>query len=349
MGVTTDQVLGKQDVESPAVSLGIKMLEQIITYRTLLDGDESRVFSLDSRTRKYDRLSYSEEFMAFMHCLYATRFLIMYDWMPRQIWGERFLNDRERLERADLLTLRLLLTAAARNDHFCDGYLGSLYTGGQLPTIMARLVEIHRELASGRHGWRQVTCGPLPDERTGHLFEYHNFDTMYWVDPGRFLAGGYPGDLDPAKAREKIRFLIKSGIRQVVNLMEKDEVNGTGEPFRPYAADLHELARQAGSDIKICTIEIKDVTAPSKLQMKYILDTVDQALEEDRPVYVHCWGGRGRTGTAAGCYLVRHDLVEAEEALNYLKSIRKDIVKGDKPSPETSQQRSMVRNWKVGE
>lgn len=349
MGVTTDQVMSNQDVENPAVSPGIKVLEQIIAYRALLDGDESRVFSLDSRTRKYDRLSYSEEFMAFMHCLYATRFLIMYDWMPRQIWGERFLNDRERLERADLLTLRLLLTAAARNDHFCDGYLGSLYTGGQLPTIMARLVEIHRELTSGRHRWRQVTCGPLPNNQSVHLYGYEKFDTMYWVDPGRLLAGGYPGDLNLAKAREKIKFLVDCGIRQVVNLMEKDEVNGTGEPFQPYAADLQELARQASSDVKICTIEVKDVTAPSKLQMKYILDTVDQALGEDRPVYVHCWGGRGRTGTVAGCYLVRHDLVEAKEALKYLESIRKDIVKGEKPSPETSQQRAMVRKWKVGE
>lgn len=347
--MTTDQFMGNQDVENPAVSPGIKMLEQIIAYRALLDGDESRLFSLDRRTRQYDRLSYSDEFMAFMHCLYATQFLIMYDWMPRQIWGERFLNDRERLERADLLTLRLLLTAAARNDHFCDGYLGSLYTDGRLPTIMARLVEIHRELASGRHRWRQVTCGPVPDERTGHSFEYQNFDTMYWVDPGRFLAGGYPGDLDPDKAREKIKFLVDCGIRQVVNLMEKDEVNGTGEPFQPYAADLQELARQAGSDVKICSIEVKDVTAPSVRQMKGILDTVDRALEEDRPVYVHCWGGRGRTGTVAGCYLVRHDLVEAKEALNYLKSIRKDIVKGEKPSPETSQQRDRVRKWKVGE
>ncbi len=176
MGVTTDQFMGNQDVENPAVSPGIKMLEQIIAYRALLDGDESRLFSLDRRTRQYDRLSYSDEFMAFMHCLYATQFLIMYDWMPRQIWGERFLNDRERLERADLLTLRLLLTAAARNDHFCDGYLGSLYTGGQ-STIMARLVK-STESSPGRHPWRQVICGPLPNNQSDHLYGYEKFDTI---------------------------------------------------------------------------------------------------------------------------------------------------------------------------
>ena len=35
---------------------------------------------------------------------------------------------------------------------------------------------------------------------------------------------------------------------------------------------------------------------------------VDDALGEGRTVYVHCWGGIGRTGTVVGCWLVRHGL-----------------------------------------
>ena len=37
----------------------------------------------------------------------------------------------------------------------------------------------------------------------------------------------------------------------------------------------------------------------------------DEGLE---PVYVHCWGGIGRTGTVVGCWLVRHGMT-GDEAL----------------------------------
>lgn len=43
---------------------------------------------------------------------------------------------------------------------------------------------------------------------------------------------------------------------------------------------------------------------PTVDQMRAILDAIDRAAGSI--VYVHCWGGHGRTGTVAGCYLVRH-------------------------------------------
>ena len=50
-------------------------------------------------------------------------------------------------------------------------------------------------------------------------------------------------------------------------------------------------------------IPVRDVSVPSKDGMVMILDRIDQALAQQRPVYVHCWGGKGRTGTVVGCYL----------------------------------------------
>ena len=40
--------------------------------------------------------------------------------------------------------------------------------------------------------------------------------------------------------------------------------------------------------------------------MASILDAIDAALDGGKTVYVHCWGGVGRTGTVVGCWLVRH-------------------------------------------
>ncbi|WP_374108489.1 hypothetical protein [Nostoc sp. XA010] len=34
------------------------------------------------------------------------------------------------------------------------------------------------------------------------------------------------------------------------------------------------------------------------------LPPIDRALNGQEKVYVHCWGGIGRTGIVVGCYLV---------------------------------------------
>ena len=55
-------------------------------------------------------------------------------------------------------------------------------------------------------------------------------------------------------------------------------------------------------------------------------------------------GGHGRTGAAVGCYLVRHGLT-GEEALAEVRRLHAAMADRYKPSPETPEQRALVRNW----
>ncbi|GIS99317.1 MAG: hypothetical protein CM1200mP26_10300 [Acidimicrobiales bacterium] len=55
---------------------------------------------------------------------------------------------------------------------------------------------------------------------------------------------------------------------------------------------------------------------------RLILDDLDSFLEQGRNVYVHCWGGSGRTGTIIGCWIRRHGLADADETLDCLTSLR---------------------------
>ena len=73
--------------------------------------------------------------------------------------------------------------------------------------------------------------------------------------------------------------------------------------------------------------------------MTTILDALDSALAAGHTVYLHCHGGRGRTGTVVGCWLVRHGLT-GEQALDRIADLR-----GDDESPETDEQRAFVLNW----
>ena len=73
-----------------------------------------------------------------------------------------------------------------------------------------------------------------------------------------------------------------------------------------------------------------------------ILDRIEQSIEHGRPVYTHCWSGRGRTGTVVGCYLARHGYASWQKIIEIIQDIRKNTIDHDHPSPEASEELDMV-------
>jgi len=64
-------------------------------------------------------------------------------------------------------------------------------------------------------------------------------------------------------------------------------------------------------------------------------------------VYVHCWGGIGRTGTVVGCWLVRHGLDDGDP-VRTIARLRRRTPDAWAASPQTAAQRAMVTEWKRG-
>jgi protein-tyrosine phosphatase len=79
--------------------------------------------------------------------------------------------------------------------------------------------------------------------------------------------------------------------------------------------------------------------------MRNILDEIDTAISQNKSVYVHCWGGKGRTGTVVGCYLARHGYAQGQAVLDLIEKLRYNDPEVSRPSPETRQQREMVTTW----
>lgn len=171
------------------------------------------------------------------------------------------------------------------------------------------------------------------------------FPRSYWGRPGLLLAGACPGSQDSARAGEKLQGLLMAGIRTVVNLMEPDETDWSGQPFTPYGERLTELAEQQGLTVNILRHQIPDHGIPSVPEMRAILDHIDNSLKDNAPVYVHCWGGKGRTGTVVSCHLARHGIAKGDQALNMITHLRRNAPKPHEPAPENERQCGFVREW----
>lgn len=162
----------------------------------------------------------------------------------------------------------------------------------------------------------------------------------YWVEPGRFLAGEYPGHTYGEQLRQRLDTFLDFGINTFVDLTDPDELP-------PYLPELVEQAQYYEIEIQHKRMTITDFDIPTPEMMKTVLEEIDSALAAGRNVYVHCFGGIGRTGTVVGCYLVRHGHT-GQEALNQLAQWWQDVPKSRfwPRTPETNQQIKFIRNWK---
>ena len=171
------------------------------------------------------------------------------------------------------------------------------------------------------------------------------FNQAYWVRPAFMIAGCYPGAEDHAQARRQLKGLVEHGIRHIINLMEPDELNRFGRPFVPYEDQIQSIAATASCSISFDRMPIKDGWIPSRIEMGRILDRIDAVIEANRPVYVHCLGGLGRTGTVVGCYLARHGFSSGRNVIKMIRDLRRNTLTHYLNSPETNRQIDLVESW----
>ena len=163
----------------------------------------------------------------------------------------------------------------------------------------------------------------------------------YWVVPGRFLAGEYPGARNRSEAAGRLRTLLGAGIDHFFDLTQRRD------GLEPYATIAALEAGELNVDVVHERHPIRDLSVPRSPQdMASILDALDEALEGGRNVYVHCWGGVGRTGTVVGCWLVRHGLT-GDQALAQIAGWWRGVEKSwyHPQSPQTHEQHAYVRHW----
>ena len=159
----------------------------------------------------------------------------------------------------------------------------------------------------------------------------------YWVAED-FLAGATFDGWTEAEAMLNLEELNRAGVKVIVSLAAWDE----------FLLDLSQrewLQDEIEWRFTHYVFPVGDGQVPTRIFAREILDTIDTELSRHHRVYVHCCGGRGRTGTIVGCWLARHGYGSGEEVLGAITALRR-VALLDGSSPETEEQRSLVTSWK---
>ena len=166
----------------------------------------------------------------------------------------------------------------------------------------------------------------------------HPIEMCYWVIPGKLLAGEYPRTPHEQSSKEKLAALVDAGVSAFIDLTEPYEPASHGEPMKPYDYLLDGPSHQR--------FGIRDQSIPASSELtKAALDAIDAHLEAGETVYVHCWGGVGRTGTIVGCWLARH-YEPGQAALNRLQELwGKNPKSLTRCSPENAEQARYILEW----
>ena len=167
------------------------------------------------------------------------------------------------------------------------------------------------------------------------------FPDSYWVMADRFLAGSYPiASRDETSTSRRLTALLDAGVDAIFDLTWPGET-------APYMPLLEEHALRYNRRVVHHRHPIQDWGLPTPAEMAKLLDTIDEVLAAGGNIYLHCLGGIGRTGTAVGCWLVRHSM-SGEEALAHLNSLYQTAEQSKiySHSPEVDAQVGFILDWK---
>lgn len=223
-----------------------------------------------------------------------------------------------------------------------DCVRNAISIGGDSDTIAAIACSI---FAAHPEGWdlplMNSFANYLPDNLAAIMdnFEKTVFQTKPILNSfkvtDRLFAGEYPRDLDEVTSKAKMKQFERFGITHFIDLTEEGEL-------RPYT---HLLA----DNMHHLRFPIRDVSTPeSTASVRTLIDQINTILSTDpsAKVYIHCWGGVGRTGLIVGCLLADNDHLNYPQAMDKLRQLFQDCPKSSyREIPETHDQCEFIAQY----
>ena len=117
---------------------------------------------IDKNTSTFPYYEYSISVRKFLHTLYDEGFIYPFDWGSWD-YGVKLNRNPELLQKANLLTLRKLMTAHVRQDRFCEGHLAGIFENGLVIRLLERLQQLSRNGSFSHYSASLKNCQVRPD------------------------------------------------------------------------------------------------------------------------------------------------------------------------------------------
>ena len=163
-------------------------------------------------------------------------------------------------------------------------------------------------------------------------------DSSHWVIFNHLIAGSNP---DSYGSTENLERILSAGVNTFVNLQESYEQ----QYFVPYKNQVVAIAKaKYKRDVKFISLEIEDMNVTTDENILELVFKISSLILSGDCVYVHCWGGFGRTGTVIAILIGYLYGKDAETCLKLTTLFsQKRVYCGERRSPTTSVQFNQVR------
>jgi len=119
-----------------------------------------------------------------------------------------------------------------------------------------------------------------------------------WLIENKLAGSSIPTSID------EMQWVIDQGVKSIVTVKE--------EP----------LDDDWVKDVNYLHVHSNDMNVPEFDDLTHAINFIHRRITNNEPVMVHCLAGLGRTGTLLACYLVKHQKMSADDAIQKVREER---------------------------
>lgn len=126
-----------------------------------------------------------------------------------------------------------------------------------------------------------------------------------WLIDHKLAGSGMP------TTPSEIEWVQKQGVKSIVTMTEES------------------LPESWVKDVKYLHVPTEDLSAPDIDQIDEAVEFINQRIQNNEPVMVHCAAGIGRTGTILACYLIKYHKSSAKDAIEKVRKLRPGSIQSE--------------------